>query len=116
MRDIDLKIKFMQLYDKYHSGIYRFLRVKVATNEMAQDLASEAFIKAWDYLSRNPEKYPDNERAYLYKTAYNCMADHYRSAQSNKEFSVGDEDLIEYLDNTGQTRVSDSDMEIDLDS
>ncbi|MEX0877581.1 MAG: RNA polymerase sigma factor [Candidatus Spechtbacterales bacterium] len=108
MKLIKLKTNFIKAYDAHHASIYRFLRVKVASDELAQDLTAEAFAKAWDYLSRNPEKYPDNERAYLYKTAYNTMADHYRKSSTSKEFAIDDENLLEYLDNTGQTGVLDT--------
>lgn len=110
MELIDLKLKFIKAYDAHSASIYRFLRMKLATDELAQDLTAEAFTKAWDYLSRNPEKYPDNERAYLYKTAYNTMADHYRKSATGKEFATDDESLLEYLD-----KGEDSDIDNILD-
>ena len=89
--------KFIDLFNQYHKDIYRFLRIKVASNEIAEDLASEAFMRAWGYIARNPSKYPDNPRAYLYKTARNCLVDYYRTAKS-KELIL-DDSILQTIDN-----------------
>src|SRR3990167_9106594 len=89
--------KFINAYDKYHAGIYRFLRLKVATDEIAQDLTSEAFTKAWNIITTE-NKYPKNDRAYLYKTARNCLVDYYR--KSYKETTTDDENLLSYCANS----------------
>lgn len=89
------KKQFIELFDEYHSGIYRFLRVKLPRDEIAQDLASETFLRAWDYIQRNPDNYPENPRAYLYKTAYNCLVDYYRK---RKEELPMKNEIIESID------------------
>ena len=97
MFNLNQKIRFIKLYDKYHADIYRFLRLKLPTNEVAQDLTSESFTKAWDAISSQRVQYPDNERAYLYKVARNTLIDYYR--KDKREISVDNEGVIDYLDN-----------------
>ncbi|MDX1608410.1 MAG: RNA polymerase sigma factor [Candidatus Spechtbacterales bacterium] len=106
----ELKIEFIKLYDQHHAGIYRFIRFKVPTLDIAQDLAAETYTRAWDYLSRNLDKYPKNPRAYLYKTARNLVADHYKSAKVRREFNVEEDEVLEYLD-----KGENSDIEDNLD-
>lgn len=89
------KENFIKLYDEYHVGIYRFLRVKVANEEIAQDITSDTFLRGWEYLSKNPDKYPENPRAYLYRTAHNCLVNYYRK---NKKEVPMEENIIEFLD------------------
>ena len=93
----NLKNKFIKLYDQYHAGIYRFLRMRVKNEETAQDLTSESFTKAWDALSSGSAPYPQNARAYLYKVAYNSLIDYYRSAIKNKEVQIENQDFLVHL-------------------
>src|SRR3989338_3378593 len=95
-----LKEKFVKSYDKYHESIYRFLYFRVKSEQIAQDLTSETFTKAWDALGFGNIKYPDNERAYLYKIASNLLIDYYRSANKNREFLVGDQEIMAQLAST----------------
>ena len=68
---------FSQIYDRYIDKIYRFIFFKVNSQEIAQDLTSETFLKTWEtYQNGNPEI--ENIQAYLYKTARNLVIDFYR--------------------------------------
>lgn len=87
--------KFLQLYDAYFPNIYRFIRLKSPTEEIAQDVTSETFLKAWKALQEGGV-WPDNERAYLYKIASHCIADYYRGGK--REVLIGDEQMIDYFD------------------
>ena len=42
---------FGQLYDKYQSGIYRFIYLKVGLREEAEDLTHQVFLKSWQNIS-----------------------------------------------------------------
>lgn len=95
-----LKIKFLELYDQHYAGVYRFLRVKLPNDQIAQDIVSEAFVKCWNAILKNPDNYPDNDKAYLYRIAYNTLKDHYRT--KNREVQVGEDDIIGYLDKKDQ--------------
>lgn len=82
-----LKIKhgdqqaFAMVYDTYVDSLFRFVVFRVRTQELAQDITSELFLKLWQYLTQNNEARVKNLRAYLYQVARNLIADHYRSEQ-----------------------------------
>ena len=67
---------FSQIYDRYIDKIYRFIFFKVNSQEIAQDLTSETFLKSWESF-KNGNKI-ENIQAYLYKTARNLVIDFYR--------------------------------------
>jgi RNA polymerase sigma-70 factor (ECF subfamily) len=85
----NIKKKFIKLYDTQHAAVYRFLRLKVTSDETAQDLTSETFTKAWSAIVSDKKGYPQNDRAFLYRVARNILIDYYRSASRQKEFSMG---------------------------
>lgn len=67
---------FAQIYDLYIEKIYRFTFFKVASEQEAEDISSEVFLKAWNYLiSEKPVK---NINALLYKIARNQVIDYWR--------------------------------------
>ena len=67
--------EFSKIYDKYIEKIYRFIFLKVSSEEIAQDLSSETFLKGWE--SFKTQKI-DNPQAFLYRIARNLVIDHYR--------------------------------------
>lgn len=73
------KESFAALYDEYIKSIYRFIYFKVNSKEEAEDLTSETFLKAWNYLSKidNSNKI-HNFKAFLYQIANNLIIDFYR--------------------------------------
>lgn len=70
--------EFSKVYDQYIKKIYRFIFVKVESQEVAQDLCSETFLKCWEYYKDNPAKI-ENISAFLYRVARNLVTDHYRA-------------------------------------
>lgn len=70
---------FSRLYDVYVRPIYRFVYFKVNSHEEAEDLTSETFLKAWDYISKpeNSQKIR-NAKAFFYQVAGNLVIDFYR--------------------------------------
>ena len=73
----NLKKEFNLIYDTYIEKIYRFVFIKVSSQEIAEDLTSEAFIKAWQVFSKDSKKI-ENQSAFLYKIARNLVIDYYR--------------------------------------
>lgn len=69
--------EFSKIYDKYIDKIYRFVLLKVSSEETAQDLCSETFMKGWEYFKAGKEKI-ENPQAFLYRIARNLVIDHYR--------------------------------------
>ena len=92
---------FATVYDVYVDAIYRFIFYRVATPEIAEDITSELFLKLWQYLTNNTsnEIKIKNLRAYLYQTARNLIADHYRL--KNEDISL--DELVEAGDGKAET-------------
>ena len=44
---------FSQIYDECVDKIYRFIFLKVSSEEIAQDLCSETFLKGWQAFKKN---------------------------------------------------------------
>lgn len=72
----DCRKKFAKVYDQYIDKIYRFVFLKVASRETAEDLCSETFLRGWQaFQSQNEIR---NLPAFLYTTARNLVVDYYR--------------------------------------
>jgi len=73
-----------EIYDRYATRIYRFIFFKVGNSADAEDIASETFLKAWQYIKEGqPIR---NLNALLYSIARNLVIDHYRFEARKKEF------------------------------
>ncbi len=77
---------FARLYDRYVTAIYRFVYLKLPSKEAAEDVTSETFLRAWQYIQQAERV--DNIRALLYKIARNLIADHYRKQEGARELVV----------------------------
>jgi len=66
---------FGQIYDQYVTRIYRFIFLKVPSQEIAEDLCSEVFTKT---LQEYRETSIANMQAFLYQVARHVVADYYR--------------------------------------
>lgn len=82
---------FGEVYDLYVRQIYRFIYFKVASAEQAEDLTSETFLKAWQYLMEKRDV--QNLQALLYTVARNVVIDHYR-ATAHERGDVGLDDGV----------------------
>lgn len=73
-----------EIYDRYVTRIYRFVFFKVGNKLDAEDITSEAFLKAWRYIQEGqPIK---NLNALLYSIARNLVIDHYRFQAKKRAF------------------------------
>ncbi len=68
---------FTEIYKKYINKIYRFVFLRVNSEEKAQDLCSETFLRVWEIFN-NKERKIDNYQSFLYQTARNLIIDFYR--------------------------------------
>lgn len=83
----NLRKDFSKIYDKYVEQIYRFIFLKVNSQETAEDLTSEVFTRSWD--SFHQKKYDiKNIRAFIYQIARNLITDHYRQKAQAQLVSV----------------------------
>lgn len=71
-----IEARFEQLFLTYQQPILNYLYRLVGERSQAEDLAQEAFVKAYKALSRLPEN--ANERAWLYRIATNTARDWHR--------------------------------------
>ncbi|MBI2450098.1 MAG: sigma-70 family RNA polymerase sigma factor [Candidatus Nealsonbacteria bacterium] len=72
-----LQKQFGEIYDKYIEKIYRFVFLKVNSQEIAEDLTSEVFTRGWESFKKNKCDIK-NLQAFLYQIARNLVVDHYR--------------------------------------
>ncbi len=68
---------FAQLYEAYLDRVYRFIFFRVTDVQVAEDLTSQVFLKAWENLSRYHPHGPF--LAWLYAIARNTVIDNYRT-------------------------------------
>jgi len=90
---------FGQLYDLYIEKIYRFVYFKVGTKEEAEDVTSEIFLKAWNYLVDEKRKPVQHFSGFVYTIARTSIIDFYRKKAKQQECSVDDlilEDQVAY--------------------
>jgi len=78
--------QFGQIYDQYIEKIYRFVYLKVNSEETAEDITSKVFLGAWKAYSA-PDSKIDNIGSFLYKIAGNAVIDHYREKGRTKTVS-----------------------------
>lgn len=76
-----LKNKFTVLYEAESDAIYRFCLFRTSDKEVALDLMQDTFMRFWDTLSQGKRDI-QNERAFLFTVARNCIIDWYRKKKS----------------------------------
>lgn len=72
-----LRKQFSKIYDQYINKIYRFVYIKVNSQEAAEDITSKVFLNGWESFQQNPGRI-ENPSAFLYQIARNLVIDHYR--------------------------------------
>lgn len=70
--------QFSQIYDQYIDKIYRFIYLKVSSQEIAEDITSKVFLKGFEAY-KDSKSSIGNPGAFLYQIARNAIVDHYRS-------------------------------------
>jgi RNA polymerase sigma-70 factor (ECF subfamily) len=73
---------FAKLYDSYIDRLYRFIYFRVGNEQMAEDLSSQVFLKAWENLGRY-EMRGLSFGAWLFRIARNLVIDHYRTKKDH---------------------------------
>src|SRR5688572_29983186 len=67
---------FAQIYDFYAEPIYRFIFFRTGHKEIAEDILSDTFVKAW--LKINQVNSAKALSSWLYQIAKNNIIDYYR--------------------------------------
>jgi RNA polymerase sigma-70 factor (ECF subfamily) len=73
-----------QLYDHYVSGVFRFIYYRVSSQQLAEDLTSETFVRALRAIQRFNWQGKDFG-AWLTTIARNLVADHFKSSRARLE-------------------------------
>jgi len=88
MKLINDEEKFLQFYDQYVEKIYRYIFFRIGSEELAEDLTSDVFLKSWQYINQSSSPNPgtkklDNPRAFFYQVARNLIADFHRQKEKS---------------------------------
>jgi RNA polymerase sigma-70 factor (ECF subfamily) len=90
------------LYESYLQAIFQYIRYRVDSTAIAEDLTAEVFLRMVRGLPNYEEK-GIPFRAWLYRIATNLLVDHYRQQQKNastpipEEYESDDSDPINRL-------------------
>jgi len=78
---------FGQLYDRYVTGVFRYIYFRVGSTQLAEDLTAETFLRALRSLHTFQWKGKDFS-AWLTTIARNLINDHFKSRRVRSEFST----------------------------
>lgn len=101
---------FGYLYDNYVEKIYRFVFFKVSSKEEAEDLTSEVFLKAWDYLI-SEGKEVGNFTGFIFQIARNKVIDFYRTRARKQETALDPELEISMVDKNFEQVAANQELE-----
>lgn len=80
---------FGELYDRYVDLVYRYIYYRVASTTLAEDLASETFLRALRRITSYTWQGRDFG-AWLVTIARNLIADHFKSGRYRLEVTTDD--------------------------
>ncbi len=109
---LDPKEQFSQIYDQYIDKIYRFVYLKVNSQETAEDITSKVFLRGWESFQKNRDSI-ENPSAFLYQIARNAVIDFYR--EKGRTNMVSTEYVVEIKDpgaNLQEKAILSSDVEL----
>jgi len=105
------KKKFSKIYDQYINRIYRFIFFKVNSQEIAEDLCSETFLRCWEKFRENQSRI-ENPQAFLYQIARNLVIDHYREKGRTQTVSADCVPIIDPGTSLEEKTFLNSDLEV----
>ena len=88
----DFRKIFNNIYNSHIDKIYRFIFLKVSSQEAAKDLTSETFLRFWERINNSQNSEIENPNAFLYQIAKNLVIDHYRE-KNQAQLVVSTENL-----------------------
>lgn len=68
---------FAETYDLFAPRLYRHVLYRTSAPEVAEDIMSETFLRAWQVVRERAEEIR-SLKAFLYRIAGNLVIDHYR--------------------------------------
>lgn len=107
--DIQREI-FSQIYNQNIDKIYRFIFLKVNSQPIAEDLASETFLRGWETFKQDQNRI-ENPPAFLYQIARNLITDYYRERGKTQIISADCAPIIDPDSDLEKKAFLDSDLE-----
>lgn len=80
---------YLDAYEENMPRIFRHIVSRVSNRKVAEDLTSETFFRAWDYIQKGNTI--DNMKAFCFKIANNLIVDHYSSRRTFVPIEDADE-------------------------
>ena len=84
---------FIKLYEKYYDKIYNYIHKHVFNKEVAEDLTSNTFLNAYNYIKKKDPEI-QNFSAWLYKIATNEYLLYHREYTKRKKNISYDENEV----------------------
>lgn len=85
----------MAVYDGLAEKLWKHAFFRVSSHQVAEDLVSECFLRAWDKYREKPTK---DLKPLLYRILHNLIVDHYRKQKPTSSI----EELLERNDDVAQ--------------
>ena len=108
----NLRKAFSKIYDQNIDKIYRFIFLKVNSQEIAQDLSSETFLRTWEKFKQGKGNPIQNPGAFLYRTARNLVIDHYREKGKAQVISADLAPIIDPREDLEEEAILKSDFDM----
>jgi RNA polymerase sigma-70 factor (ECF subfamily) len=79
---------FVKFYDRYMKEVYRYVSFKVGSAETAEDIVSDVFLRALEYVSDVQRPLVKQVRPFLYQLARAVVADFYRDRKPTQQLDL----------------------------
>ena len=73
-----------QLYRDFHEKVFRYLRSKLSDRELAEDLAQDVFVKAFEHLADFDEQ-KASASTWIFTITKNTLTDYFRTRRVHEE-------------------------------
>jgi len=100
--------QFEKIYDNYIDKIYRFVFLKVDSEEAAQDVTAQVFTKGWRKFKSGTRI--KNVSAYLYQIARAEVANYYRGSRKYQIVSVESVQVVDTEQDIEKQQIKGSDI------
>ncbi|HET7009764.1 MAG TPA: sigma-70 family RNA polymerase sigma factor [Anaerolineales bacterium] len=79
-----------EMHDRYYPDVYRYVRYRLGDDEVAQDLASDVFVRLLEAVHAG--RWPTQTlRGWLMGTASHLVMDHFRRFYAGRETTLGED-------------------------
>jgi len=89
--------KFEKIYFAFRKNLFWYVRKKVNSDEIAQDITADVFMKLFENKKILADRDQNGLRAWLYTVARNQVVDHYRKKSNNVEVKGLDDEIFDLV-------------------